>query len=213
MSLDPAQRFTDLRELGRELLHLAGQRTRITWGLSFGEGVAPEAQPKDTSIAPLGGTLPPEQHMPRWRKAAPWAGLAAVLLSVFGVLQFSRSPPSTFSAARMAAPSVPTLGDAHGPNVAPLEPPLARKEPATPATDSAAPRPRSVLDKPDRLSKLRIRRPEALGGGVRTRPSDSDDAPDWALPNSDPSPSVQPKSRQGSGAALPSGTNGAPIFD
>ena len=37
MSLDPEQRFKDLREMGRELLLLAGQRTRITWGLSFGE--------------------------------------------------------------------------------------------------------------------------------------------------------------------------------
>ena len=37
MSLDPEKRFRDLREMGRELLLLAGQRTRITWGLSFGE--------------------------------------------------------------------------------------------------------------------------------------------------------------------------------
>jgi eukaryotic-like serine/threonine-protein kinase len=35
MSLEPEQRFKDLREMGRELLLLAGQRTRITWGLSF----------------------------------------------------------------------------------------------------------------------------------------------------------------------------------
>jgi serine/threonine-protein kinase len=37
MSLDPEKRFKDLREMGRELLLLAGQRTRITWGLSFGD--------------------------------------------------------------------------------------------------------------------------------------------------------------------------------
>ena len=37
MSLDPAERFADLRELGRELLLLAGQRTRVTWALSFGD--------------------------------------------------------------------------------------------------------------------------------------------------------------------------------
>jgi len=29
MSMDPADRFKDLREMGRELLVLAGQRTRI----------------------------------------------------------------------------------------------------------------------------------------------------------------------------------------
>jgi serine/threonine protein kinase len=37
MSLDPQDRFKDMREMGCELLTLAGQRTRITWGLSFGD--------------------------------------------------------------------------------------------------------------------------------------------------------------------------------
>ncbi len=37
MSREPERRFKDLREMGRELLVLAGQRTRITWGLSFGD--------------------------------------------------------------------------------------------------------------------------------------------------------------------------------
>jgi hypothetical protein len=35
MQVDPARRFADMRAMGRELLMLAGQRTRITWGLSF----------------------------------------------------------------------------------------------------------------------------------------------------------------------------------
>src|SRR6185295_19202864 len=38
--LDPSHRFSSLREMGRELLFLAGQRTRITWSLSFGEVMA-----------------------------------------------------------------------------------------------------------------------------------------------------------------------------
>jgi serine/threonine protein kinase len=37
MQLEPARRFADMRALGRELLLLAGQRTRITWQLSFSE--------------------------------------------------------------------------------------------------------------------------------------------------------------------------------
>lgn len=37
MHLDPHRRFPDMRAMGRELLGLAGQRTRITWGLSFSE--------------------------------------------------------------------------------------------------------------------------------------------------------------------------------
>jgi hypothetical protein len=35
MQVDPARRFADMRAMGRELLMLAGQRTRVTWGLSF----------------------------------------------------------------------------------------------------------------------------------------------------------------------------------
>jgi serine/threonine-protein kinase len=37
MQLDPARRFPDLRAMGRELLLLAGQRTRVTWQLSFND--------------------------------------------------------------------------------------------------------------------------------------------------------------------------------
>jgi hypothetical protein len=35
MQLDPARRFPDMRAMGRELLLLAGQRTRVTWALTF----------------------------------------------------------------------------------------------------------------------------------------------------------------------------------
>jgi serine/threonine-protein kinase len=37
MSLEPENRYPDLKALGRELLMLAGERTRMTWSLSFGE--------------------------------------------------------------------------------------------------------------------------------------------------------------------------------
>jgi eukaryotic-like serine/threonine-protein kinase len=40
MSLDPKERYRDMRALGQELLTLAGQRTRITWGLTFGDVAA-----------------------------------------------------------------------------------------------------------------------------------------------------------------------------
>jgi serine/threonine protein kinase len=57
MNVDPHSRFEDMRAMGRQLLLLAGQRTRITWGLTFGpegrgslalatlERNAPEASP------------------------------------------------------------------------------------------------------------------------------------------------------------------------
>lgn len=40
LSLDPKRRFPDLRALGRELLALADERTRILWELTFGEVAA-----------------------------------------------------------------------------------------------------------------------------------------------------------------------------
>jgi serine/threonine protein kinase len=52
LSLEPEDRFADVRELGRELLSLAGQRTRLTWGLSFGDTtnlLAPELTRKLTA--------------------------------------------------------------------------------------------------------------------------------------------------------------------
>jgi serine/threonine protein kinase len=47
MHLDPSRRFPDMRAMGRELLGLAGQRTRITWGLSFSE-ISQLSGPADT---------------------------------------------------------------------------------------------------------------------------------------------------------------------
>jgi hypothetical protein len=40
MNLEPERRFANLGQVGRELLFLAGQRTRITWGLTFGENAS-----------------------------------------------------------------------------------------------------------------------------------------------------------------------------
>jgi serine/threonine protein kinase len=216
MSLDPAQRFADLRELGRELLLLAGQRTRITWGLSFGEGVSPPPHPANGSIAPLGGTLPPAPLTPRWKKATPWVLLAAALLAVLLVMQFSGSPSPTFSVARSAAASPPPLDAANGPSSVTTTPvPVVTRDdstptPVDPGPDSAK-RSHFPADKAEKSGKLRSRRPAPVGvGHVR---NNSDDTPDWAMPSSEPSPAAQAKSSQAPGAALLSGTNGAPIFD
>ncbi|MEO8177998.1 MAG: serine/threonine-protein kinase [Deltaproteobacteria bacterium] len=51
MSPDPEQRYADLKALGRELLMLAGERTRMTWRLSFGDsGALSFARRKPISI-------------------------------------------------------------------------------------------------------------------------------------------------------------------
>ena len=78
MSLDPRNRFEDMRAMGRQLLMLAGQRTRITWGLTFGpEGRGPLAlattfdrRTQETPFAP-----PPQQHTRR-RTGVLLAGVA-----------------------------------------------------------------------------------------------------------------------------------------
>jgi len=53
MHLDPSHRFPDMRAMGRDLLGLAGQRTRITWGLSFSELSQPAGLVANPSAPPL----------------------------------------------------------------------------------------------------------------------------------------------------------------
>lgn len=216
MSLDPAQRFDDLRELGRELLLLAGQRTRITWGLSFGEGSAPPPNPPGASIAPLGGTVPPPQPAPRWRRVAPWGLLAAALASLLVVTQFSGSPSSTANASpHLVTTSAADLSVAHQvPSVAPDDSaPTRAPSPSIAPEVEGALRASPPTDKSDKGGKLRWRRSGPVSVGARPRATDSVDTPEWAIPSSDSNPGTQAKTGQTPGASLPNGTNGAPIFD
>jgi serine/threonine-protein kinase len=72
MSLDPGRRFPDMRAFGQELLQLAGQRTRITWGLTFGTvAVAARAnhtRDLDDGTIALAKTRPPKRasHFQAW---------------------------------------------------------------------------------------------------------------------------------------------------
>jgi serine/threonine-protein kinase len=84
MSLDPEKRFKDLREMGRELLLLAGQRTRITWGLSFGDlarsvalaRAAAEAPGRDANGRSSGGEV---NFRPRRKGVVALVALLALL--------------------------------------------------------------------------------------------------------------------------------------
>ncbi len=78
MSLNPADRFADMRALGRELLMLAGQRTRITWSLSFGDVIAPARAELPTLSAQEQAQSSPQN--PRSSVSARRWTLAAVLL-------------------------------------------------------------------------------------------------------------------------------------
>ncbi|MBV9945247.1 MAG: serine/threonine protein kinase, partial [Myxococcales bacterium] len=79
MSLDPSRRYRDLRELGRELLQLAGQRTRITWGLSFGEKQTLSSTPPAHTIDRRNASPVP---LPRTARL-----IAMTALVVFGLAQ------------------------------------------------------------------------------------------------------------------------------
>ncbi len=81
MHLDPAHRFPDMRAMGRELLALAGQRTRITWGLSFSEisqASAPDAGALPPPSPRRESQRPPAKSAKRYVLPATLVGLAVV---------------------------------------------------------------------------------------------------------------------------------------
>jgi hypothetical protein len=86
MSVDPASRFVDLKALGRDLLMLAGERTKMTWSFSFGEARgAPVALRRARS--PLGLA---RRYVDRLRSG--WAvdfDWGSALAIAFGVVTFA----------------------------------------------------------------------------------------------------------------------------
>lgn len=86
MSLDPEQRYPDLKALGRDLLLLAGERTRMTWRLSFGESCGlsfGRRKPLSLLIALQQGLL---RARATWLHRFDWSTAAAVL---FGLVTFA----------------------------------------------------------------------------------------------------------------------------
>lgn len=86
MSLDPQARYPDLKALGRELLMLAGERTRMTWSLSFGEarGVP---QPRRAGLSPFDALLRIGERMrASWPADFDWGSAAAI---AFGLITFA----------------------------------------------------------------------------------------------------------------------------
>jgi serine/threonine protein kinase len=132
MHLDPARRFPDMRAMGRELLMLAGQRTRITWGLSFSE-LADTKGIARVPGAPL--SYPPrrESDAPGGRKRRTWPlvgfafGAAAIALLFFWPQPQPRVDTrsvQSLAPPRMEAPARPAQ-DLRSP-----EPPIAQSPPA-----------------------------------------------------------------------------------
>jgi serine/threonine-protein kinase len=99
MSLEPERRFTDLGHLGRELLLLAGQRTRITWGLTFGENASLDAL-DDSGAFGDRQDAGPLAWLPRSRIASIAIGLVALVAVAALVIGM------TSSSGREPAPAV-----------------------------------------------------------------------------------------------------------
>lgn len=85
MNLDPSGRYPDLKALGRDLLMLASERTRMTWSLSFGEarGAPVVRRPSASPIELIYRLI--ERGRARWPDEVDWSSAAAI---VFGVITF-----------------------------------------------------------------------------------------------------------------------------
>src|SRR5690606_21353510 len=86
MNLDPAARYPDLKALGRDLLMLASERTRMTWSLSFGEarGAPLPRRPRRSAMDALYQLL--DRLRGTWPDDFDWSSAAAI---AFGVITFA----------------------------------------------------------------------------------------------------------------------------
>jgi serine/threonine-protein kinase len=209
MSLDPEQRFKDLREMGRELLLLAGQRTRITWGLSFGDLPNQEAR-QQGSLMPVGGSVAPKASLSYRGKVAAWTLAALVPLLLFAAWSQSQEGVEPSGQAATDSSMSPTL-KAHAavPQLAaPAVPtPVATVEKSTAPAVEVLPLPRPAENRG--VHRAQPSRPSAPAAPTQNS-NVQDAAPDWALPGT---PTAQAKPAAGVRARPPAGANGAPIFD
>jgi serine/threonine protein kinase len=156
MHIDPSQRFGSVRELGRELLLLAGQRTRITWGLSFGDPgqVTHDRRTKPTRREPGPASA---ASLDRRQRHASILSLVLIAVGLVGMLSLgvvlvrrgtaphvSDEPSSSEHALRPQAPppvvaplATPPLGTPENSPVTPHADLAARVRAAQPATQSA----------------------------------------------------------------------------
>jgi hypothetical protein len=221
MSLNPESRFKDMRELGCELLTLAGQRTRITWGLSFTDG----GEIADTKVIPASPKTPRDlqELTPRGAVRArkirmpALVGSVALLLFIAGFMArpFLRRGVSDGVLAPMPSAAIQPHSVVAGGDMVPDAP-----RPSAPAKSSeglswAAPlvqaAPGATGGDDDRNSlpshrmPIRKGRNVALPGRQSVRASELE--PEWSLPPArGPSSPAQPDSLQ-------FGANNAPILD
>jgi serine/threonine protein kinase len=202
MNVEPISRYKDMRELGRELLQLAGHKTRITWGLSFGETDAPAAVVHNQgSQAPI--SRPARHTFSMFRKdvMARWAPIAIAIVFVglmFPLLKWVNSSHDT--SIPVSAPS----GVVAVPNVTEW-PSKSSQVPVAPPQTPIRILPEPVTHTRDLGSTARNPARELDPTHFRKRAAA--EAPEWALPST---PSSQPKPSE---PRPEIGSNGAPILE
>jgi serine/threonine-protein kinase len=129
MSLDPKERYRDMRALGQELLTLAGQRTRITWGLTFGEVAAAvrsqHSRDADEEATALARTRAPA----RPQRGSIWPLIAAGAVGVAAVAAIVNWPAKRNDAENQAVPAPTATAVAPVAAVQPLARSRATNEP------------------------------------------------------------------------------------
>jgi hypothetical protein len=186
MSLDPSQRFRDMRAFGQELLQLAGQRTRITWGLTFGEVAAAvraqHAREVDEEAIALARTRAPRRS--GRGLAWPWVAagcvaLATVTAVVVAVTQKEHGPgaaPEAIANGAVGSRPAGALGDSSS---TPL--PSSTVERAQPAPITARQTARELAARPSSLTVVEPRAPveggdPSLEATVESHSSDDEPA-------------------------------------
>jgi serine/threonine-protein kinase len=220
MHLDPSRRFSDMRAMGRELLLLAGQRTRITWGLSFSELAQVAQLARVTGHFPGGGSPRSEAGVLRPRRRRYLLPLALLALAAVTIVGFRRSGPVALAerapveqegsvAALRPQPVVPVSLEPRAANVLPNAPRL--ESPPLVALDDAPkaePSP-EVVAEPRRVVAEQRRPRRSLERQRQTRPRAVSRAkagatePEWVFSTGQELPSRGPDR----------GTNNAPILD
>jgi eukaryotic-like serine/threonine-protein kinase len=214
MHIDPEQRFPNMRAMGRELLMLAGQRTRITWGLNFSD-LAGAGQ---ASLAPLdaSGVI---RHSngpgPSPRSKAAAASLVGLTLLATAWLASTRQDqihemavanvdqaPVAASAAAPAAVDEPVVPAAVEPEAA-LPIAQASEESIAATVDTASPAVPATEAAPRKQRSRRAPRIAARPAMTATV-SDTLLTPEWAV-----APAAEPAGTSDTGR----GTNNAPILD
>lgn len=216
MNRDPARRFASMRAMGRELLQLAGQRTRITWGLGFNEDSEAGQPARVEAKSPRARRLREAQG--RRSRGERYLLPFAVLVGLGGVgLGWSLWPEAELQSDSVVVSSVKPELDVHEPTPSEAAPRPSEEPPAAPPvapereveSNTSLERDVRGAASPSRRTARRVRatRSRRLAEHAVTTPAPKalDADADWAIS------SARLSSRENHGPDR--GTNNAPILE